>query len=538
MDVITFAINHNVVLTAILSFGLGIWVYTDRKYDVRNLTLSALLVVVSLWSFAVLLWHQAQQPWQADFWLRTVYFVGTLLPASFLMFAVAVYRKRLPKFRWQLLLLLPNLAFGWLLYHQATLINTHVVGDPLVGLMRPFMAVHFAFLVIAALCLLLLTSHRGSDADFDRNRLAAVVVGTIIAFDVLFAGLYSRALVQSGSAVWVSNLALLVGIFIIAAAVVKRRTLVDLRLISVEIFVLVALSVLVTDLVVSQNLLDFTLRLVILVLLVIYGVMTIRSIIRETRRLRRMDELVEQVTQMNGRLLQADRTKTQFVSLASHQLRAPLGGMRNYIEMLLDGDFGPLKKKQKEVLESNQVVLVQALETIETFLNVAKAESGKLDLYRTDTAVTEVADRVVKAFQPVALKKGLALVSHLPSDLPHVDGDSGKLYHVLANLIDNAIKYTEKGSVELYGWPEGDRVRIEVKDTGAGLDELEKGKLFRVFSRGLSGVRLNNDGSGLGLFIVKKIVNAHGGEVYVESAGKGQGTRFSFTVPAYQNGES
>ncbi|MFN2222108.1 MAG: sensor histidine kinase, partial [Candidatus Promineifilaceae bacterium] len=396
------------------------------------------------------------------------------------------------------------------------------------------LAIHFALLVIIGLGLLVLAARNPKQVGLDRNRLAAVVVGSIVSFDVVFAGMFTQPLAEAHQTVWVSSIALLVGMFIIAASVVRNRLLIDLRLVSVEVFVLVALSVIVADLAVSQSLLDFSLRLTVLLLLVFYGIMTIRSIIKEVRRLRKMNEMVEQITAMNGRLIEADRTKTQFVSLASHQLRGPLGGMRIYMKMLLDGEFGPIKKQQREILESNLEVLVRMLETIETFLNVAKAEQGKLDLYRGETNLRDLVDRVVEAFQPLAQKRGLKLICNVPKDLPTADADHGKIYHVLANLIDNAIKYTEQGEVRINGWAEGDKLRLEVADTGAGMTDKEIQHLFEAFARGLAGVRMNSDGSGLGLYLVRRIIQAHGGQLTVDSKGKGQGSTFGFTLPKFQ----
>jgi signal transduction histidine kinase len=535
MDLMNFFINHNIILTAVLAFGLGVWVYFDRRTDVRNLTLSALLVAVALWAFSTVLWQQSPNEWQIDFWIRTAYLIGSFLPLLFLLFTFTVYKQRMPSWWVQLTVAAPNGFFVWLLYHKSLLLTGgRVIGDPLTGPVRPLLAIHFALLVIIGLGLLVLSARDYKRVGLDRNRLAAVVVGSIVAFDVVFAGMFTQPLADAHQTVWVSSVALLVGMFIIAASVVRNRLLIDLRLVSVEVFVLVALSVIVADLAVSQSLLDFSLRLTILLLLVFYGIMTIRSIIKEVRRLRKMNEMVEQITAMNGRLIEADRTKTQFVSLASHQLRGPLGGMRIYMKMLLDGEFGPIKKQQREILEANLEVLVRMLETIETFLNVAKAEQGKLELYRGETNLKDVADRVVEAFQPLAGKRDLGLVSNVPKDLPLADADHGKIYHVLANLIDNAIKYTEQGKIQINGWAEGDKIRLEVVDTGAGMTDKEIQHLFQAFSRGLAGVRMNSDGSGLGLYLVRRIIQAHGGQLTVDSKGKGQGSTFSFTLPKFQ----
>ncbi len=524
-----YFIQNNIILTAVLAFGLGTWVYFDRRRDARNMTLGGLLAAVSLWSFALVLWRVSDAGWQALFWLRSLFFIGSALPVLYLFFAYTYLNERQPRRLIQVALLLPSLALCWIAFGTDLLVRGDGVGRLSFGIGRSLFAVHFAAYTITALAIFLLAVRRNK--LLDRGKMISILVGTILSFDVIFSVLYGSRLVAETDYFWVGNAAMLLGMFIIAVSVLRSRFIVDLRLVSVQVFVLVVLFVVVADIVVAQTMLDFSLRLVILLVLVFYGVVTSRNLVHEVRHLRQIEAMNEHITQMNGRLLEADRCKTRFVSLASHQFRSPLGGIRSYLDMLLAGDFGPLSDRQKEVIGLNLGVCGQLLETIETFLSASKIELGKLELYKSETKLADLVGRVIAGVKPLADKKKLDVASEVPDSLRPVYCDAGKMYHVLMNLLDNAVKYTQEGRITVQASQRGDRVEVRVQDTGAGLAPEEVGHLFETFERGLAGVTLNKDGSGLGLFIVKNIVEAHGGRVIVESPGKGRGSTFGFSLP-------
>ena len=208
MNLVDFFISHNIILTAILAFGLGVWVYLDNRKDVRNLTLSAILVAVSLWSFSLILWRQSSADWQADFWIRTAFLIGNFLPVLFLFFAYATYKNKLPPVWVQGLALLPSIVFGWSIYATSSIICS-TEGGLCFGFGKTVLAAHFAVFVVLSLILFLMSSKEKN--RIDHNKLAAVLVGTIIAFDVVFAAMFaSSSFSPDSSSVWVGNIALLI----------------------------------------------------------------------------------------------------------------------------------------------------------------------------------------------------------------------------------------------------------------------------------------------------------------------------------------
>jgi signal transduction histidine kinase len=164
---------------------------------------------------------------------------------------------------------------------------------------------------------------------------------------------------------------------------------------------------------------------------------------------------------------------------------------------------------------------------------------GKIDLELTEVDLCQVARSIVDEFSWEAQEKGIELRAKCPEGgCPPVVGDLPKLRDSIMNLVDNAIRYTEKGSVEVSVVSEGDGVLVNVKDTGAGIDPTEAKNLFKSFRRGEVGRRNWTEGSGLGLYIAHEFVALHGGRIWVDSEGKGRGTTFHIRVPLKRLGRA
>ncbi|MEA3225790.1 MAG: HAMP domain-containing sensor histidine kinase, partial [Planctomycetota bacterium] len=229
---------------------------------------------------------------------------------------------------------------------------------------------------------------------------------------------------------------------------------------------------------------------------------------------------------------EADKMKTRFLSFASHQMRSPLSGILSYLSMLHDGDFGKVSAKQKEVLQMNIDAMGRLRETIETFLDVSKIEMGGLELDAVETNLDLLAGDVVREKKMTAEKKGLKIEFKTSRKVPPVMVDLGKLYHALANLVDNAIKYTDKGKIVVEVRPNNTYVNIIVTDTGQGMDKGHLRKVRLVIQHGLEEIRFDKEGgSGLGIHIARKIIEGHGGKLSVASAGPGRGSTFTVHIP-------
>ncbi len=234
----------------------------------------------------------------------------------------------------------------------------------------------------------------------------------------------------------------------------------------------------------------------------------------------------------NKQLKDLDKAKSEFLSIASHQLNTPLTSIRGYISMLLEGDYGQLDEKQKPILDIVNKSSMRLIELIKNLLDISRIESGRLELNLASLDLTQHAKELVQDLIPNALAKKLGLEFHAPEKpVAPVVADQQRVRQVMLNFVDNAIKYTPSGKVDVYVEQKGDEVIFSVKDTGKGITQDEITKLFNKFTRVGGASRYHTEGTGLGLYVAKQIVNEHHGDVGVESPGMGKGSTFFMKLP-------
>jgi signal transduction histidine kinase len=235
----------------------------------------------------------------------------------------------------------------------------------------------------------------------------------------------------------------------------------------------------------------------------------------------------------NERLKQLDAAKSEFISIASHQLRTPLTIIKGYISMMLEGNFGKLTKKEMEPLKKVYLSNERLIRLVENLLNISRIESGRLQFNFKIIQIEGLVSDVVTEIFGNAKKKGIKLNLKMPhTPLPPVKADEEKIRQVVMNLIDNAIKYTDRGRIEVKVALVDGQVRVCVADTGMGIASKDLSNLFKKFSRGRGTFLVHTEGTGLGLFVARKMIEAHGGRIWAESKGKGQGAKFCFQLPA------
>lgn len=234
----------------------------------------------------------------------------------------------------------------------------------------------------------------------------------------------------------------------------------------------------------------------------------------------------------NMRLRELDQAKSEFLSIASHQLRTPISALKGYLSMISDGDFGTVPPKISKVVKDLFESAARLARLVNIFLNVSRIESGRLKIEKKPLQISDMIESVIAELHNESDKKGVKLIYKKPKPaLPLVAADADKLREVVLNLIDNSIKYTPKGQIEVSALVENENLHFKVQDTGIGIDPEEAKNLFRKFVRASGAAQVHTGGSGLGLFIAQKIIKEHGGQIWVESAGKEQGSAFQFVIP-------
>jgi len=324
---------------------------------------------------------------------------------------------------------------------------------------------------------------------------------------------------------------------IIAYSIIKLQLL-DVKAIATEIFAVFLTVVSFIEIFTVSSTIDLVYRLTIFVVTLIFAILLIRSVLREVHRREEMEVLNKKLNKVskdladaNKELKRLDESKSEFLSISSHQLRTPLTIIKGYSSMLMEGSFGKMTKPVKDSVEKIFVSTERLINLVESLLNISRIEAGRIEFKLEPVDLEAVAKSMAADFQDKAKARKLKLLFNAEEKVPKVLADSQKIKDVVSNLIDNAIKYTKQGEIMVGLHQEGTSVVFSSQDTGIGLGADDIGRLFNKFTRGKESNKVNTEGIGLGLYYARVLIENMGGRIWVESPGKGKGSKFSFSLP-------
>ncbi len=246
----------------------------------------------------------------------------------------------------------------------------------------------------------------------------------------------------------------------------------------------------------------------------------------------RVDTATLELRATNSKLRLLDASKDEFISMASHQLRTPLTSVKGYLSMIIEGDFGVMKPEQKKVLEEAYTSTQRMVYLINDFLNVSRLQTGSFQLEASPVDLSMLIADEITQLQSAASARNVRLVYDPPSSFPTLKLDENKIRQVMMNLINNAIYYSKagQGNVTMTLARHSGHISFKVSDDGIGVPKSEQHHLFSKFYRASNARKVRPDGTGIGLFMARKVVIAHGGAMVFESV-EGQGSTFGFRLP-------
>jgi signal transduction histidine kinase len=320
-------------------------------------------------------------------------------------------------------------------------------------------------------------------------------------------------------------------IFLIAltAYAIVKKNLFGIRIVLTALLVsLIALSMLIDIFFLTPDLLAKLYKTLLLVIFLYFGYLLIKSAIQEIQYREKLEKAYQELKKL-------DEAKSEFLSIASHQLRTPLSAIKGYISMLLEGSYGVLPEKAQKsignVYQSNE----RLIKLVNDILNVSRIEAGRIEMNFQKISLEEIINSVINELSQGAQRKNIILKLEKPTKpLSQITADPDKIRNIILNIIDNAIRYTDQGEVAVKVQIKN-KVIIKIKDTGLGMTRKEIIKLFKSFSRGSAGNRSYTEGSGLGLYIAKRFVEMHHGKISAESEGLGKGSTFTIEIPIDNN---
>lgn len=537
-----FAIFQNLDLlsvgVAVAAIGiLGFVIYLNNRRSVTARSFLFFSLATIFWSIFNYLGYNISDPniafwmlravmffavWQAFFLFRLFYF----FPQDEAVFPKNYRRLLLPFVVVTSLIALTPLVFERISEISPTGQITKIQNGPAIAL--------FGILAVslAAIAVFYLIKKAIVASGFEKRQFGWVALGAgatfalLIIFNFIFPAFFNRPDYVPLGAVFLLPLA-----FSVFYAILKHNLL-DIKVISTEVVSFFLIIAVFSQILLSRSVGETVFQISIFLLLLLFSVLLIRSVMREVRQREKLQKLAKELETANAELKKLDQLKSDFLSFATHQLRSPLTVTKGYISMIIEGSYGAvgqaIAEKLKRVYESNE----RLIKLVDDFLNLSRIEQGRMQYDFSRSSAEDIAEEVAGELMETAQKKGLELLWKRPAlPLPQTIFDASKIHEVIYNLADNAIKYTQRGWIKIEAQKSGRFLRISVSDTGIGMKEEDKENLFERFSRAGYGYKVNTEGHGIGLYLARQIVEAHGGRIWADSPGPGQGSTFAVELP-------
>lgn len=545
-------VYYSHIPTAIVALLVGFFVFLKNKKDLLARLLLALSITFSLWlignfiawvmNYNTLLTMMAWSPLgliNAIFFILSLYFVHVFIDKKDISFKIKILLG---------LLLLPIIIMA------PTKMNLPAFSMSWCEAIEQdfFLNYVFYFEIFISAWIVILSARRYFKAKKEERAQILLLSVGIILFLVSFFG-------ASQVAIYTENFDYeLYGLFgmtifmgFLAYLIVQYHVF-NVKLLAAQALV-VALNLLVgSQFFFVQNSTSMILTGVTLSLSLGFGYYLIRSVKMEVQRKEELQVMADKLASANDQLRKLDNAKTEFISIASHQLRTPITAIKGFASLILEGSYGELNDGVKGAISKVYDSSERLVALIEDLLNVSRIESGRMQFAFEKADVAKLIKELYDNFILIAKNKNFFLEMKMPeTPLPEIVMDYTKIRELVSNFIDNALKYTEQGGVTIsaelrengvvidekgFVVPDqksefGKVVRITVKDTGIGIPKEEIPYLFKKFSRGKDVSRLHVGGTGLGLYVGKAIAEAHHGQVWVESEGDGKGSSFIIEIP-------
>lgn len=523
-----------------VSLFLGILIYLKGRKILLNNILFSITVFLSLWIFGdLVLWASEKPSIVMFFWSLINLFEPFIYAGSVYFLYVFIDKKDISLNKKIVFgaMLLPVIVFA---STKFSLLGFNLADCDRAAIEGPLAQYGYIIEILFVIWIIILGIRRYHSAVIRETRAQILIITTALVIFLLSFSLGNIVEVFTDN--WGIGQIGLVGVpifvGILAYLIIKFKAF-DIKLIATQALVW-ALGFLVSAALFVRTIGNIRIVLLATLLLVIMiGYALVRSVKREIEQKERLEVLSANLEALNASLAQAneklkglDKLKTEFLSLASHQLRSPLTAIKGYASMLIEGSFTPLAEKQDVAVKRIYSSAQGLVSIVEELLNVSKIEQGGMKYEFMPTDLSTIVTNLYNEMKIPAEAKGLDFRLSLPNyDKFMVNADPVKIKQVFLNLTDNSIKYTQNGFVEISLSRDDTNVWFAVHDSGIGISPETKAKLFEKFSRGEGG-RLNTGGSGLGLYLAKQIAIAHKGDVIIESEGLGKGSVFKVYIPA------
>jgi signal transduction histidine kinase len=522
---------------------LGFIVYMSNSKSVTNLSFLLFCAVTMLWSFFNYMSYQTKDPELALLLWKIVIFLACWHSFSFFNFLYVFPQEKIHFPIWYKYFLFPFITITslWILFGNLVFSGVEVLNgtpEPVVEKSIILFVATVSVLIISSFTFLI---RRISKAKKEtRKPYQLLLLGAISTFFLLFTfNLILPAIFEVIIFIPLGALTILPFAVFTAYAVYKHKAF-KVKNIGSTLMSFFLCSAVFVEVIFAQTPGQLVLRLGIFLFVLLISIQFVKNIFVLESITNSLEEANKKLAEANVKLQSLDKLKSEFISLASHQLRSPLTVIKGYASTLTDGVVGELEPKQREIVRHIYTAAHGLANVVEDFLNVTKIEQGGMKYEFGLVDVRQVTEDLASDMKIAAEDRGLTFESSIDKGSDYViEGDGTKLKQVFLNLVDNSIKYTKAGFVRvtLSQSSVDMTMKFSVTDSGIGISDETKKKLFTKFGRG-DGAAINGGGSGLGLYLAQAIVEAHHGRLEVSSLGEGKGATFSVFLPLHQSGKN
>lgn len=507
---------------------LGFVVYINNPHSITHQSFLPLSIFAVLWGIFNYLTYQFDKPEVVIWVLRiSVFFAVWYALALFnMLYVVPKEKVKFPKIYWVVFLPIVVLTSFFTLTPLVFKEVTGFVDGRVTSVQNAPGVIAFAIISISLVIggMYVLFSRIISSKSTERTKLVYVLIGVIITYSLIIVfNLILPAFFDNTYFIPFAALFTLPFIALTAYAVIKHR-LFDLKVVAVSILTFVLAVVTLIEVIFADSWEAISFQLSVFILVLLFGFLLIRNVLREVRQRERIERLAKD-------LEEANEQQTTLIHFITHQIKGFFTKSRNIFATLLEGDLGKIPTEAKPYLEEGFRSDTKAVNIVQDILKAANIRKGTLQYEKKDFDLRPIFEDVVQKGRAEAEDKNLTIKTKVEDGDFVINGDKSQIEHAMRNLLDNAIKYTPAGEITLSLFKKAGKTVFSVSDMGIGIDKDELPLLFREGGRGKDALKTNTESSGYGLYIVKSIVEAHGGRVWAESKGKNQGSVFSFELP-------
>lgn len=513
------------VAISIASLGFGFFIYVGNRTSRLGKLWFIFSIFIACWGLGLYGVTAAQTYQGALLWQYLLDTSAIFIPFFYFSFVQASLGI---DYRWLRRLILAIALFIFVLSFTSLYkngVNDHAFGfywiDP--GPLYFLFPLYFATVTLVSIYLLVHKYFETRNDPFKRGQIR----NHIIAAFVGFSGGVTNFFPQLFNVYPFGNYFVILYVFFMSYAVLRYRFL-NVKILSAQLFAGALVLASLFNLLESDTLNAWLVRLFIFTVTAVLSIFLVRSVYREVEAREQIQKLATDLEKANERLKELDQLKSEFVSIASHQLRSPLAAIKGYASLVLEGSFGKppaaIADAVQKIFDSSKALAL----VVEDFLNISRIEQGRMKYDFAETDLGKLVKSVVDELLPTVARAKLEIAFESDGQEPYMAKvDIGKMQQVITNLVDNAIKYTPKGSIHVrIGKFPGNKIRISISDTGIGMSSETISALFEKFSRAKDANKTNVMGTGLGLYVAKEMVEAHGGKIWAESEGKDKGSTF------------